>query len=175
MPSPDFLVVGRVERPHGVRGEVSVSIQTDFPERFAAGERFLWRRGEETRELRVVTVRPHARRLLVGFEDIEDAAGARELSGGDLWIAAENAHPAPPGFFYEHEILGWVCEDVSGKRLGQVSGLERTPGNPTLSVEIAPGKVALVPFVHGIVVSIDRETRRIILDPPEGLMDLAEG
>jgi 16S rRNA processing protein RimM len=175
MSSPKLLVVGRVERPHGVGGEASVSILTDFPERFIAGEEFLWRRGEETRVLRIVSARPHARRMLLGFEGIEDAAAARALSGGDLCIAAENAHPAPPGYFYEHEILGWVCEDTSGRRLGEAAGLERAPGSPMLSVEIAPGKVALVPFVHGIVVSIDRESRRIVLDPPEGLMELAEG
>ena len=174
MSSPKLLVVGRVERPHGVGGEVSVSIQTDFPERFTAGETFLWRRGDETRELIVVSVRPHQRRVLLGFEGVEDVAGARDLSGGDLCITAENARPAPDGFFYEHEILGWLCEDTTGKRLGEAVGLEKAPGSPMLSVEIAPGRIALVPFVHGIVVSIDRDARRIVLDPPEGLMELAE-
>jgi 16S rRNA processing protein RimM len=175
MSTPKFLVVGRVERPHGIEGEVSVSIRTDFPERFAPGEDFVWQRGEEVRELRVVSARPHARRVLLGFEGIADAAAARGLAGGDLCIAANQARPAPPGFFYEHEILGWVCEDTAGRRLGEVTGLERAPGSPMLSVEVAPGKIALVPFVHGIVVSIDRATRRIVLDPPEGLLDLAEG
>ena len=174
MSSPKLLVVGRVERPHGVGGEVSVSIQTDFPERFTAGESLLWRRGEESRELHVVSARPHGRRVLLGFGGVENAAAARALAGGDLCIETERAHPAPAGFFYEHEILGWPCEDTTGKRLGEAVGLEKAPGSPMLSVEIAPGKIALVPFVHGIVVSIDRESRRIVLDPPEGLMDLAE-
>ena len=70
--------------------------------------------------------------------------------------------------------MGWVCEDRAGRRLGEVIGLERAPGGPLLSVETRPGKVALVPFVHGIVVSVDREARCVVLDPPEGLLDLAE-
>ena len=174
MDSPELLVVGRVERPHGVRGEVSVSILTDFPERFVPGARLSWRRGEETRDLRIATARPHSGRVLLGFEGVEGAISARALAGGDLCIAASDAYPAPPGYFYEHEILGWACLDTAGRRLGKAAGLERGPAAPMLSVETAPGTIALVPFVHGIVVSIDREARRIVLDPPEGLMDLAE-
>ena len=173
-PQP-LLVVGRVERPHGVSGEVSVSIRTDFPERFEAGARLIWQKGEETRELRVVSARPHAGRVLLAFEGAGDMASARALAGGDLCIEERDVRPAPPGFFYEHEILGWVCEDAGGQRVGRVAGLEKAPGAPLLSVETASGKIALVPFVHGIVVSIDRETQRIVLDPPEGLLELADG
>jgi 16S rRNA processing protein RimM len=172
--SPELLVVGRVERPHGVGGEASVSILTDFPERFAAGAKLLWKRGEQTREVRIVSARPHAGRMLVRFEGVADAAGVRGFAGGDLCVAVSEAHPPPPGFFYEHEIRGWVCEDASGRRLGEAAGLERAPGAPLLSVETAPGRIVLVPFVHGIVISVDRDARRIVLDPPVGLMDLAE-
>jgi 16S rRNA processing protein RimM len=174
MDHPELLVVGRVERPHGVAGEVSVSIRTDFPDRFVAGADFLWQNGETRRALRVTSARPHLGRMLLRFEGIDDLSAARSLAGGDLFIASSDARPAPPGFFYEHEVVGWVCEDRAGRRLGDVIGLEKGPGSPLLSVETRPGKVALVPFVHGIVVSIDREARRVVLDPPEGLLDLAE-
>ncbi len=123
----------------------------------------------------MVSARPHAGRMLLGFEGVADAGGARALAGGDLCIAATDAVPAPPGYFYEHEIRGWVCEDRAGRRLGEAAGLERSPGAPLLSVETRPGRIALVPFVYGIVVSVDRESRRIVLDPPEGLLDLADG
>ena len=172
--SPELLVVGRVERPHGISGEVSVSIRTDFPERFVSGAQLVWQRGEEIRDLRIASARPHTGSMLLRFDGVADVAAARALAGGDLCVAASEAHPAPPDFYYEHEVRGWTCEDTSGRRLGEAAGLERAPGAPLLSVEIAPGKIALVPFVHGIVVSIDRDARRIVLDPPEGLMDLAE-
>jgi 16S rRNA processing protein RimM len=171
---PEFLVVGRTERPHGRAGEVSVSIQTDFPERFAPGLSLLWRRGSESRVLVVASVRPHTGRLLVAFVGVDDADGARALSGGDLCVARADAFPAPEGFFYEHEIQGWSCEDAAGGRLGTAVGFERTPAGPLLRVETRPGTVALVPFVHGLVVGVDRGARRIVLDPPAGLLELAE-
>jgi len=171
---PESLVVARVERPHGLAGEVAVSILTDFPERFAPGSVFLWRRGSEERSLTVTTVRPHGRRLRLAFEGIDGPESARTLSGGDLCVLAADAMPAPPGFFYDHEIRGWCCEDPRGRRLGEATGLENTPAGPLLSVETRPGKIALVPFVEGIVVAVDRPGRRIVLDPPEGLLELAE-
>jgi len=175
MDHPELLVVGHVERPHGVAGEVSVSIRTNFPDRFVAGAAFIWQNGDAKRVLRVTTARPHLGRMLLRFEGVGDVSAARSLAGGDLSIESSEARPAPPGFFYEHEVVGWACEDRDGRRLGEVTALERAPGAPLLSVETQPGKVALVPFVHGIVVSVDREGRRIVLDPPEGLLDLADG
>ncbi len=172
---PQLLVVGRVERPHGLAGEVAVSVLTDFPERFTPGVTLLWRRGSEERALRVAGARPHASRLLLVFEGVGDADAARALSGGDLHVEAGDAFPAPAGFYYGHEIRGWLCEDALGRRLGEAAGLEQTPAGPLLSVQIRPGKVALVPFVHGIVIEVDREGRRIVLDPPEGLLELADG
>ena len=111
MDHPELLVVGRVERPHGVAGEVSVSIRTHFPDRFVAGAAFLWQNGDAKRMLRVTTARPHLGRMLLRFEGVGDVSAARSLSGGDLCIESSEARPAPPGFFYEHEVVGWACED----------------------------------------------------------------
>ncbi len=151
-----------------------MSLQTDFPERFVPGAALLWRRGAESRRLVIATVRPHAGRLLVTFEGVADLAAARALSGGDLCVARADAFPAPDGFFYDHEIEGWVCEDPRGARLGTAVGFDRTPAGALLRVETRPGVVALVPFVHPLVVEVDRGGRRIVLDPPEGLLELAD-
>ena len=166
------LLVGIVRRPHGRDGEVSVDPLTDFPERFAAGAVVTWRRGSESRELRVAAARPHRDRVLVAFEGIADAEAARALKAGELSIPAAEATPAPDGFFYSHEVAGWEVVDTAGRRLGVAAGLEKAPGSPVLSVTRGDGTEAAVPFVHGIVVEVDREQRRIVLDPPEGLMEL---
>jgi 16S rRNA processing protein RimM len=166
------LLVGIVRRPHGLAGEVSVEPLTDFPERFASGSVVTWRRGSDSRELRVAGARPHGDRLLVSFEGVGDADAARALQEGELSIPGAAATPPPEGFFYSHEIVGWECVDTAGRRLGAAAGLEKAPGSPLLSVTRDDGSEALVPFVDGIVVEVDRKNRRIVLDPPEGLMEL---
>jgi 16S rRNA processing protein RimM len=168
----EMLVVGRVRKPHGLAGEISVDVVTDFPERFVTGASLLWRGREVERTLVLRAVRGHGGKLLLSFEGIEDVDSARALQGGEFLVPAGQAHPAPEGFFYGHEIRGFSCEDARGQVLGVAAGLEPTPAGPMLSVEVGPGREALVPFTHPIVVDVDREARRIVLDPPEGLLDL---
>ena len=166
------LLVGIVRKPHGLAGEVSVESLTDFPERFAPGASVTWRRAAESRELRVASARSHHGRVLVAFEGVDGVDAARALQDGELSIPAAASTPPPEGFFYSHEVAGWDCVDTSGRRLGAAAGIEKAPGSPMLVVTRDDGSEALVPFVHGIVVEVNRERRRIVLDPPEGLMEL---
>jgi 16S rRNA processing protein RimM len=161
-----------VRRPHGLAGEVSVDVLTSFPERFTPGLVLIWRRGAQERPLTLASVRPHAGRLLLRFEGASDVDAARALGGGDLLVAREEAVPAPDGFFYEHEVKGWRCQDVQGRLLGSVAGLEKTTAGPLLEVDTPSKKGVLVPFVEGIVVRIDRAAREVVLDAPDGLFDL---
>ncbi|HTY41183.1 MAG TPA: ribosome maturation factor RimM [Thermoanaerobaculia bacterium] len=170
--TPPLLVVGTVRRPHGLSGEVSVEVLTDFPERFSPGTRLLWRRGAEARELVVAGARPHGGGLLLTVEGCADVTAARALQGGELCVAEADAHPAPAGYFYSHEVRGFRCEDGSGRLLGEAAGLEATPAGAMLTVAVGDGREALVPWTYPIVVDVDREGRRIVLDPPEGLFEL---
>jgi 16S rRNA processing protein RimM len=173
MVEPDLLVVGRIQRPHGLAGEVSVEIQTAFPERFVAGEKLIWRReGEAQRVLTLLGARSHGGRALLAFDGIADVEAVRPLLGGDLCIPAAEAFPAPEGFYYSHEIRGFACEDRLGRVLGLAVGVEQTPAGPLLSVEVPSGAVALVPFVEEMIVGIDREARKIVMNLPDGLLDL---
>ncbi|HTR02740.1 MAG TPA: ribosome maturation factor RimM [Thermoanaerobaculia bacterium] len=172
--TPPLLVVGTVRRSHGLSGEFSVEVLSDFPERFAPGTRLLWRRGSDARELVVAGVRPHGGGLLLTVEGCGDVTAARALQGGELCVAETDAHPAPEGYFYAHEVRGFRCEDASGRVLGEATDLAATPAGPMLTVAVggAGGREALVPWTHPIVVAVDREGRRIVLDPPEGLFEL---
>lgn len=145
---------------------------TDFPERFAAGARFQWSFGRTQREIIVASVRPHGSRLLVRFEGVADLAAARALAGGDLGVPEEDATPPPEDFYYHYEVEGWRCEDSSGRVLGTAVGLERTAGGALLLVDTGRSEPVPVPFVSPIVVTIDRAGKRVVLDPPDGLMEL---
>lgn len=167
-----MLLVGIVRRPHGIAGEVSVEPATDFPERFVPGATFAWTREGEEQALVIVTVRPHADRLLIRFDGFADAAAARSLAGGDLWIPEEQAAPVPADFYYVHEVEGWSVEDAEGRALGRAISIERTAGTPLLLLDIGGSDPVPIPFVRPIVTSVDRAARRIVLDPPEGLLEL---
>ena len=165
-----MFLVGRVRRPHGLSGEISVELVPGFPGELVPGSGVLWMRDAELRPLTVSAVRPHAGRLLLRFEGIEDIESAGTLSGGDLCVTQKPA--APQDFYFSHEIAGWTCEDPAGGALGVATGVAPAPAGALLTFQTPAGKEVLVPFVRPIVVAIDRGSRRIVLDLPEGLMEL---
>jgi 16S rRNA processing protein RimM len=167
-----MLLIGVVRKPHGLSGELSVEPLTDFPERFSPGLRVTWSLGEARRELTVASARPHGGRLLLTFEEAAGLEAARGLLGGDLSVDEARAHPAPEGYVYRNEIEGWPCRDRQGRLLGNVTDLGQTAAGPTLEIVKPDGKSALIPWVEGILVEIDRGRRQIVLDPPEGLLEL---
>jgi 16S rRNA processing protein RimM len=167
-----MLLVGLIRRPHGLSGELSVDVVTDFPQRFRPGVRLQWRRGGEARQLNLVGARPHGGRWLFRFEGVNGPEQARALAGGELGVPEQEAYAAPDGFYYSHRLAGWRCEDRAGLLLGTVGGLEQTPAGPLLTVQTPEGKAVLVPFVAAIVADIDEDGCRIVLEPPQGLFEL---
>jgi 16S rRNA processing protein RimM len=165
------VAVGLVHRPHGLRGEVSVEPLGTFPDPFEVGSALVWRSGDRRRDLRLSGKRRHGKRVLLSFDGVPDVESAKGLAGGVLCLSARKL-PVDPEFFWSEEIRGWRCENRSGERLGVAALVEETPGGPQLTVQAADGREVLVPFVRPIIVAVDRGGKRIVLDPPEGLMDL---
>jgi 16S rRNA processing protein RimM len=167
----DRVVIGRIVKPHGLKGEVVVEALTDFPERFSEGLRILLSGGaREAREARIVAVRQHLGRVLLTFEGISDVSTAETLRNVELSVGAADVAPRPAGFVYHWEIEGAFVEDVEGRPLGRVVALEDAAGRPLLVVETARG-TRDVPFSSPIVVSVDVAAKRVVLAPPEGLLD----
>lgn len=167
----DRVVIGQIVKPHGLKGEVVVEMLTDFPERFLEGLRVLLTGGaREAREVRIVAVRPHHGRVLLTFEGISDAAGAEQLRNEELSVGGQDVAPRPPGYVYHWEIEGASVVDEAGRPLGRVSALADAGGRSLLVVETARGPRD-VPFTAPIVVSVDVAAKRVVLDPPPGLLD----
>jgi 16S rRNA processing protein RimM len=167
-----LLAVGFVWRPHGVAGELSVEPLGDSPDLFKAGATLLWIAGASVRELKLSSKRLHGKRLLLSFEGIGDREEADRLSAGVLCLPADRLPRMPEDFYWSHELEGWTCEDPSGQPLGTVRRLDQTVAGGQLTLATPGGREVLVPFVRPIVVAVDRASRRIVLDPPEGLMQL---
>ena len=165
--------MGRVARAHGVGGEVSVDVRTDSPElRFAPGAT-VETDPPERGPLTVRRTRWHSGRLLVCFEEVTDRSSA-ELLRGTLLVADSSTSPAAGDAddFWDHQLVGLSAVLVSGETLGTVEEVLHLPATDTLVVRGAQGEEILVPFVRAIVPEVDLERGRLLVDPPEGLLEL---
>lgn len=108
--------------------------------------------------------------MLVKFEGVTGPEEAEELRGSDLLVRVEDAPPRPEGYVFHHEVQGCAVYDREGRRLGVVRDLTGASAGPLLAIE-TPRGLRDVPFVRPIVVEVDLERKRIVLDPPEGLLD----
>ena len=170
------LVVGRIGHAHGVKGEVSVEVRTDDPDRrFAAGST-LATDPPERGPLTIVGTRPHHGRLLVRFEGVADRNAAEALRGALLVVDAASAGDTDDGEWWDHDLIGLAAVLPGGNPLGTVNDVIHVPGPPLLAIVTDEGRELLVPFVAEIVPEVDVTAGRLVVDPPPGLLELgAEG
>jgi 16S rRNA processing protein RimM len=167
------VVVGRVAKAHGITGELAVDVRTDSPQqRFAVGSVLATRlRDGSTRELTVAAARAHSGRLLVRFSEVLTRDVAESLRGALLVADTGDLPPTDdPDEFYDHELEGLRAELADGTVVGTVNEVLHSPGGELLSV-VQDGRTLLVPFVRVIVPVVDVAGGRVVLDPPEGLLD----
>lgn len=170
------LVVGRVVKAHGISGEVVVEVRTDDPDaRFAPGGVLRGRaKGGSERSFTVESVREHGGRLLIRLAGVADRNAADELRGTVFLVdTAELPAIDDPDEFYDHELEGLRVVTVDGEAVGSVTEVLHTAAGELLAVKAdGDGREVLVPFVGAIVTSVSRETGTIVIDPPEGLLEL---
>jgi 16S rRNA processing protein RimM len=162
------LVVGRVGRPHGIHGELTVQVRTDDPDlRFAAGS-VLATEPAGRGPLTIRASRWHSGRLLVAFDGCADRSRAEELRGTFLVMDSEEAGPAGPEEFRDHELVGLDVVTVTGEPVGVVTDVLHH-GQDLL---VVGDRQILVPFVAAIVPEVDVGAGRLVIDPPPGLLNL---
>ncbi|RCG30771.1 ribosome maturation factor RimM [Sphaerisporangium album] len=167
------LVVGRIGRPHGIRGEVTVEVRTDDPgTRFAPGVS-LATDPSGAGPLVVETVRWHKNILLLGFEGVFGREGAEALRGTMLVIDSDDVPPPEdPDEFYDHQLIGLAVVTVAGEAVGEITDVLHH-GQDLLVVRRGAGEV-FVPFVKTLVPEIDLDAGRVVVDAPPGLLDVNE-
>ncbi len=169
------LLVGVVVRAHGLRGEVVVDLHTDSPdERFTLGAVLVARRaGERDAVLTVEAARAHSGRLLARFVEAPDRDGAERLRGTRLLISTDAlSATGDPDEFHVHQLEGLRAELADGEVVGTVREVLHGPGGELLVLARPDLPDALVPFVQAIVPTVDLDGGRVVLTPPEGLLDI---
>ncbi|MFF6998134.1 ribosome maturation factor RimM [Streptomyces sp. NPDC008313] len=166
------LVVARVGRAHGIKGEVTVEVRTDEPELRLAPGAVLATDPASAGPLTIETGRVHSGRLLLRFAGVRDRNGAEALRN-TLLIAEVDPDEAPedPDEFYDHQLMDLDVVTVDGTEVGRITEISHLPSQDLFVVERADGSEVLIPFVEEIVTEIDLEEQRAVIDPPPGLID----
>ena len=168
----DLLLVGRVARAHGIRGQVIVNPETDFAEeRFRAGRVLLMGPADRAEEREIREARFHQGRPIIALAGVETIDAAEALAGTELWLLAGALEPLPAGVFYRHDLVGCEVRDPKGETIGHVASVEGTLERSHLIVQGGRGEV-MIPLAAGICVSVDIAARTIVVDPPDGLLDV---
>ncbi|MBV9484426.1 MAG: ribosome maturation factor RimM [Frankiaceae bacterium] len=167
------LVVGRIAKAHGIAGEVAVEVRTDdVDHRFAAGAT-LDTDPAERGPLVVERARWHSGRLLVRFADVADRTAAELLRNTMLVVdSATSLASDDDAEFWDHDLIGLAASTTDGSVLGEVTDVAHPPGPDLLVITRPGGGEVLVPFVASIVPTVDLANRRLVVDPPDGLLEL---
>jgi 16S rRNA processing protein RimM len=163
---PGLLIAGEIGKPHGLTGEVYVVPISDDPQRFQPGARLIH---DDGRELSIAAVRTHGTRLLVQFEGVDDRTAAESLRG-TLFVGRDQLRSLGDDEYWSHELTGCEVQLPDGQRVGEVTDIVPAPAQDLLQIDTAAGN-RLVPLVKEIVIEVDLDARKIVIAPPDGLLD----
>lgn len=162
---PARIAVGRITKAHGLRGEVSVLVLSEVPERFDPESTLLL---EDGRTLTVEEVRPDRGRLLVKFQEVADRTDAERLLGAYLFVDAADVDDAPEGAFWPHQLEGSEVVTETGRSLGVVAEVVLGVAND-IWVARSGDEEILIPALKDVVVSVDVDARRVVVREIPGL------
>ena len=150
---PVFLVIGKLRRPHGVRGEILMDILTDFPERVRQGSMVYV--GQDYSPLRIRSRRTHQNGFLIAFRGYDSPEEVGELRNQMVYVRAEDRPPLPEGEFYHHQIMGLRVVSETGAVLGKVVEILETGANDVYVVRPERGPEILLPVIDPVILDVD--------------------
>jgi 16S rRNA processing protein RimM len=175
--SDDLIVIARAVRTHGLKGEIVAELLTDFPERFEQVDELIlvapagYQLPGEHKRVQLEGFRFQKDRVVLNLAGYDDVERAKELIGYNFAVPDSERVPLEEDEFYDWELEGCTVK-VGDKSIGKVRSVMRTGGAEILVISDDSGKEQLVPLAAEIVVEIDKAGKTIVVDPPEGLLEL---
>jgi 16S rRNA processing protein RimM len=166
---PVFLVVGKLQRPHGVRGEIFLELITDFPERLRRGKTVY--AGPQHRPLKIQTSRKIKAGLLVVFEEYKTLEAVGELRNQLVYVRAEDLPILPEGDYYHHQVLGLRVLDDAGRMLGVLSDILETGANDVFVIRPESGPEILLPALESVILDVDLQHGEMRVKVPPGIQN----
>jgi 16S rRNA processing protein RimM len=171
---PSFIAIARIARTRGNRGEVLADLYTDFPDRFnLLREVWLVPESGHRQLLTVESSWEHKGRRVLKFAGVNSISAAEAFVGCWVEIPAEQAIPLPEGTYFDHDLVGCTVLDTGGNKIGTIVEVLHIAGNNQLVVKHLDREL-LIPAVESICVQVSIREKQILVDPPEGLMDLGK-
>jgi 16S rRNA processing protein RimM len=164
---PVFLAIGFLRRPHGIKGEMTMDILTDFPERIQTGKKVFV--GDEHELLEIVSVRGHDRALLIRFAGFENPEEAGRLRNKTVFTKTSELPTLPEGEYYHHQLLGLNVLSEDGSVLGVLENILETGANDVYLVRTGEGKELLLPAIEDVILEVNLERREMRVRPPDWL------
>ncbi len=168
---PEYLIVGRLRRAHGVHGDLLMEILTDFPERLVSGSRVYI--GSRHRGMVIGGVRNHHEGFLVKFEGIDTPEAAGIYRNQPVFVSAGDRPPLPPGMYYHHQLIGFAVVDETDRPIGSLTEILQTGANDIYVVTKDDGGEVLLPVIASVVLDIDPAGRKIHVHLLPGLLEAA--
>ena len=169
-PELRYLAIGRVIRAHGVKGEISIRVLTDFPERFETTEWVYLGNEFEATAYRVEKHRWHKKNILLTLAGITDRNQAGQLKGQLVQVPIEEAMPLPEGSYYLYQLMGLQVITTAGNNLGSVTDIIETGANDVYVIKKDGQGEILLPAIPDVVKSIDIEQGQMIVELIDGLI-----
>lgn len=169
----DRVVVAELLRPRGNKGEVLAASQTDVPGRLESLKQgWVTLRGGDSRQIAIEEAWQHKEHWVLKFAGVDSISAAEEFSGLDLWVPRTERARLPEGEFFRTDLMGFsVLNADTSQAVGTVVGWQQYGGPPLMEVK-AENREVLIPFVDQICTAVDLEKRTILVNPPEGLLEL---
>jgi 16S rRNA processing protein RimM len=169
----ELVIVARAVRTRGLKGEVVAEVLTDFPERFETVERFFTvARDGQRKQFDLENYWFQNQRIVLKFSGYDDVESAKDLIGYEFGVPESERVALADDAFYDWELEGCLVEDKSGVMIGKVREILRTGGVELLVVENDRHHDHMIPMAASIVTEIDVSNKKIVVDPPEGLLEL---
>lgn len=164
---PVFLAVGKLRRPHALRGEMLMDVLTDFPERLQPGDVVYV--GEGHQPIRIRSRRDHHHAMLIAFEGYDDPESIGVYRNHILYVRTDDRPGLPDGEFYHHQLLGMRIRSDEGKLLGTLSQILVTGANDVYIVRADTGPDILIPAIDQVVLDVNLDQGEILVHLLPGL------
>ncbi|HEY82858.1 MAG TPA: 16S rRNA processing protein RimM [Dehalococcoidia bacterium] len=166
-PDLEFITIGRILAPWGVKGKLKVKVETDFPQRFVSGAEIYLDHEPQVIE----SAEWHSGKLIIKLRSVDSIEDAQKLRGKLIEIPFSQLQPLPEGHYYYFQLIGLEVWTTGGELLGKISEILTTGSNDIYVVSNARGEI-LIPAIEDVVKSVDLDKQNMVIEPIDGLLNL---